>query len=523
MMNAHIKTLPRADLRPRLNRILSAHSLHFAAPKGILNMGDCHMRIKVSKPLLVKESENANDYLSFSLVVSADTSIQEFVASPLNHNGSTFRLLDLDAACWDCTKYPITLFNLKQTNTLYGAGWFPSGCLIMMPHGVPPLIHSHEDAESSALIQTTTPTIKTTNTLVKPSELLHSLTQRHGTSDDTTTLDAARLRHVNCVAQQDKEQEQNRKKEARIQALSSKNTGVANQVTRMLIKSRATGRDDLKQQDRIYFRFLLGTTEEFRFVSPQDTMGRILSSFVIPKGCTGELLYGNRRLPVLLRVYAAMERDYVTEFDQIVVRIFDTAREEAYKSIEEKDNDEDAIIVDTADHERPLGNAQPIHNPLMVSDNALELQSEICSSIDSTVSAHILQAIQPFLGQNKTLGSASIKVRQMKMKSQAKGDAKRIKKMEDRFFVELVTVRDDGKTCIASVAHVFVGRCDTLDRLLRDCAGGVPADASWEFLVPDNSMGLRKIHDTALKLVTAEQQELLHCYDRLVLRIFKQN
>mmetsp|Transcript_4164 Transcript_4164/g.6503 ORF Transcript_4164/g.6503 Transcript_4164/m.6503 type:complete len:100 (+) Transcript_4164:129-428(+) len=53
----------------------------------------------------------------------------------------------------------------------------------------------------------------------------------------------------------------------------------------------------------------------------------------------------------------------------------------------------------------------------------------------------------------------------MVMKSKSKGDKKRVKVMEDRFFVELIVIKADSGV---SSSYVFMSKTDTVQRLLEE-------------------------------------------------------
>jgi len=131
---------------------------------------------------------------------------------------------------------------------------------------------------------------------------------------------------------------------------------VSEQVLRMLMKSRATGNKNLKQQDRLYFQcFVLldddndcdddktnAMSKEYRYFSPQDTFAKIANSFQNQHGYLSEVLcrkpaenycdvddkdvnnkkknigdrtsiLTHRRFPVCTRIYEAITQGYLSE------------------------------------------------------------------------------------------------------------------------------------------------------------------------------------------------------------------
>ena len=101
----------------------------------------------------------------------------------------------------------------------------------------------------------------------------------------------------------------------------------------MLIKSRATGRESLKMQDRIYFECLVDDgvlRKDYRFFSPQDTFAKIASSFTTKARNTEILVKQSgmrttyRRLPVVMRLYEAISQGFLTDqVDTMIIRCFD--------------------------------------------------------------------------------------------------------------------------------------------------------------------------------------------------------
>jgi hypothetical protein len=117
----------------------------------------------------------------------------------------------------------------------------------------------------------------------------------------------------------------------------------------------------------------------------------------------------------------------------------------------------------------------------------------------------------------------------MQMKSKATGHSKQVK-MEDRFFLELVTVTDDatGDQCTATAAPVFVSLKNNLERLVRDHgkkAATTSPSWQWEILAPlsddaENS-SYRRISDYQMSFQDAQQSKLINPFDRLILRYFQ--
>ena len=105
----------------------------------------------------------------------------------------------------------------------------------------------------------------------------------------------------------------------------------------------------------------------------------------------------------------------------------------------------------------------------------------------------------------------------MQIKSKAIGDAKRIPKVEDRFFLEVVLIdKASGK---ATGSFQYLAKSDPLDRLLRSMDVQNQLSGDWDFLVPqgDNSMHYKRILDPSIALASAAEQGMVQSFDRLVL------
>lgn len=567
------------------------------------------------------------------------------------------RILDLlelqQARLWDCTLYPpmeITDWPLVsfpdhvglRSKTLFDAGWFPTGTLQVLPyHAIGPRLAAPEQYDDLQYNRpsvglgmeggetTTKPQVQwigavtnphdgvSTNTRLLPSQLLQSVTDRWGAGETNNNNDNEAARALELRNQQlerrraaaVRQRQRWDKLESRIQQLhdnaaaasassarGSRNRIVSQQVERMLIKSRATGRSDLKLQDRFYLSFVVdrGPNDdpllEHRYVSPQDTVGRLLEAFPCPAEWTSELLVRTtrsegdrdgecRRLPTLWRVYELVAEGVVAEFDRLVVRWYDPTCEEPSTSLQDDlesaaaasaDGDVDSMIPNNS---QPLDGAasalqvltdQPIE-PLSETvglDRPLELPpGPSVLEVHPAVGPILLRALQLYdndskassshrrttKGAAKASSAAAVKVRQMQLKSKARGDVKRVL-LPDRFFLELVTmvvlVSDAAETtttpsvsgvaacdspqppppCSVSVQSctpIFLSKCDPFERLIRDCVKRPDPAKDWMvslWVVPSSGSGgdLQLIPDHSMALQEAERQHLIQGFDRLI-------
>ncbi|CAB9503339.1 expressed unknown protein [Seminavis robusta] len=534
-------------------------------------MGDCRIRIFVSG-LCSSESNDSNNNKPWQLVLnklfSSDTTIGEVLSAD---ELSLLFADQTDNALWDCTMHPpkdITEWILKddsnKNKTLYDAGWFPSGTLRVARRidGVPLAstlqtddvqYNNTQQATTSAMpVQLAGTLASTTGTTVAssllPSQVLESVTRRF---DDDETMTTSQSTTTALSKQQRALQEKERAKrlDERIQKLNDKNKPVSDQVRKMLIKSRATGSKSLKQQDRIYFDICtisIGQEDQcFRYYSIQDTIGKgIISTFTCSSSnkeddVQAELLIRRkeeegaiyRRLPNLMRVYEAIERGFLEkeQVNKVVVRWYDTSSEEPTSSIEDEEqttattNPMDATTtsdVEMTEVSDPpptttpetISSASSSNNPQMIQDADL---AALLTQLDQ-------EEEEKKKSKKKSTSKTSAKVKQMLIKSKAKGDAKRVK-MPDRFFFDLVTV---STTTVAKATSqfCFLGQKDPLGRILRDCVKpALGNDANVELLVPTDDMATSSSfvplsNWSTMTFQEAQNANLLQPFGRIVLR-----
>ena len=417
-----------------------------------------------------------------------------------------------------------------------------------------------------------------------PSQLLHSVTQRFDNESATTTgnndsaEEALRQRRQYQQERQRKEQSRFQKLEAQIQRLEqkssdkSKNKNVSDQVKRMLIKSRATGASSLKPQDRVYFQVAVlvdhddsgeEATQEFRYFSIQDTIARILSQFEKPKSKStdasqmqSELLVSKtdttesnnnvvyRRLPNIMRVYEAIEQTLLQpDFNNIVIRWYNPSSSDELTMAEESEGEmqpestEQQPQAMAIDPPRSTSSTaallSEVNSPNASTDNESSSSQDPNVIVDTTLATllHTMDEEEQKRGKKKSTPSSIKKsaktvdkVRQMQIKSKAKGDAKRVK-MEDRFFLELVTVIQQQQQCESS--FVFLGKSDALGRIVRDCVKASLAknkkEEDYELLVIVSSNGdsnaqFRRLDNLSLTFQEAEAAQWIQPFGRLIIR-----
>lgn len=509
-------------------------------------MGDCRLRIQISKRLLLLKDDGRSDspLCTTSKVWSADTTLHDVLeqtgASTTTPSATTTLqslVRDYGATVWDCTIFPATNITSDcrtaeaQTKTLFAAGWFPSGCLQFLPAdavtsvvaGAADIYDDYQYSKCTAIREVGSSAkvqymgVKSSVVAMLPSQVLHSVTQRFDDDhDETAATDASRVRQQNKLLRQQVDEARARKLEERIRKLSeAEKKPVSDQVRRMLIKSGATGRAGLKVEDRVYLRCVLwdddnkddlSNKEIYRYFSIQDTVGRALSTFAPPTqhrqnevemlvavGSGGEVNY--RRLPVPMRFYEALAHSFLLgAVDTVVIRWYSPEQGSTAMITDSVDDsqpdvcDVDATMMNAATTVY-VGKSFPIDcTDAKTQVITRDVTAVVTQSAAYTHLAETLRTLEKDRRKGKKASSAAAKVREMQIKSKAVGDAKRVK-MPDRFFLELVTVADEPCSNLY-VVPVFLAKSDPLDRLMRDCASAKPpafSNWSWELLVASTS------------------------------------
>lgn len=357
--------------------------------------------------------------------------------------------------------------------------------------------------------------------------------------------------------------------------MSNKKKKVSEQVLRMLVKSRATGDKNLKERDRLYFQCLIlvddtddtntisandTLSKEYRYFSPQDTFAKIANSFsnsrpkgnkeifseVLCRRSTNQTEDGSGasplfgRFPVTMRVYEAQSEGYLTlsknisnYFDDMLIIRWYKDREDATPPIQDlatlntnlKDETDDTNIAETKDQMKleDVATKTPASTPMEV-DETIEKENNDSVTPTTFEDPELTDIIRGMdeannNGPKKAISAkksaAALKVRQMKMKSKAKGNKKL--KMEDRVFLEVVFISETGKKPVCE-SH-FLSENDQIERILRCVGTGTIGTANdWEFLVPEEDSRYRPIATTSILLKEAVEQEVLKSFERIILR-----
>eukprot|EP00934_Nitzschia_sp_Nitz4_P001570 Nitzschia sp. Nitz4//scaffold3_size479765//328967//330580//NITZ4_000136-RA/size479765-processed-gene-1.313-mRNA-1//-1//CDS//3329550866//1570//frame0 len=530
-------------------------------------MGDCRIRISIWQSLVLPSSEenHENAFVTVSRTYSADTTVRECFES-IKELWSLYkdsqRVEKHIFQLWDCTYNPpkeITDLPILQypdvtgarSQTLQNAGWFPSGTLIAAPVGMQPsnfsrVIYDDEQYNRSQPLEIH----KSGNMPAKvefsnmdsrpaPSQVLGAVSDRFSDNWDVQTAQAQAVRLQNKRDTQQRQQERQDKLDRRIRLLeqtsSSKNAKVSAQVRSMLIRSRATGDDRLVPEDRVYFECYLDKgadaelEREFRYFSPQESMSGIVRALgMTPQaGSTMvELLvkrpssssedtstFVYQQLPSLMRVYEATSKGFLTgNLDTLIIRWFDDAAD-ATESVLIPDSTVTPCDAPVHNSPEPLVSTAPMDTETAAATPVEEdiLRNQAIATAIKSMDDASLKGKKP-----KKASAAATKVRQIQIKSKAKGDTKRIPKMEDRFFLEFVKI--DSNDGSASSSCNFLGKGDSLNRIGQSLSL-LPDD--WVYLVPvvqgENTDRYTRIIDPSIKLTEAQRSGLLQPFDRVVL------
>ena len=556
-------------------------------------------------------------------------------------------------ALWDCTLSPprdITSWPRQdypdlqglKSKTLHAAGLFPSGTWMAIPKGMTPNTFSGHDSNVYVDVQynnsngdsnnDNTETVEKMNTsrsvkfndpalrldtssIPLPSRVMETVSNRFAAEEraeelkrmETSETSITALRRKNIQLRAQKELERVTKLDQRIAMLEeqsnnnnskpNKKKKISDQVLRMLVKSRATGDKNLKDQDRFYFQCLIlfddnnaNTTtndsedhntaktapggaipsKEYRYFSPQDTFAKIANSVsnnngrhkankeffseVLCRRSEGQIekemqtaLPVYRRFPTTMRIYEAKSRGYlslsenITNYfdDTLIIRCYKD-REDATPLIQDEtilpiNNETESIKEGITDSDDQMASADAATMSICTPTAADKKTNTACNDTDTTMTTtttfedtQLSDAIRQMDDANKKgtkkglsakKSAAALKVRQMKMKSKAKGNKKL--KIEDRVFLEVVSISEIGRKPICEC--YFLSRKDPIERILQWMGGTGSTNTKnaadhWEFLVLQDDSRYRPISTTSILMKEAEETEIFKSFDRLVLR-----
>jgi hypothetical protein len=333
---------------------------------------------------------------------------------------------------------------------------------------------------------------------------------------------------------------------------SQTSTKVSQQVRTMLIKSRAVGPKQLRMEDRIHFQVIFwndtthhsqlpgqsnnvdkgndaATAPQYIFGSKAATIGRLVDQissslslrqssntvleFIVtaPNSSTSttdntgssNIAARYARIPNTMTLMEAIRAEYVSDFDEIIIRsynsttndntihkeeinvattegiptpsILDTKRdplERKDESVCSKDDDMADVAHETTS--KISTDELPKQTQKDISEDAA-LSSSMGIDWSQQIKSAFLEMEQEMLSNKKKKSSStSAKVRSMLMKGKAMGDKKRVKAMEDRFYLELVILSNASNTTddlqvICPSLYLFLSKKDPIMRIVETC------------------------------------------------------
>jgi len=488
-------------------------------------MNQCRLKILVSEEVM---GASGND----DGLVGKSAFVKQYDAdATLRHVRDDFiDTIKGSFSIWDCTLHPPKdisdwLFEKwpnrsgPRAKTLFSAGCFPSALWQVTPKGVEPYLRSAaEDSQYNQRTSIREDTVLTSKVElldqpmnVKPSQVLNHVKERFG--DDRVeeeTVEAILARKSNLRERKLKEESYHAGLEERIRNLDGIKGNTSKKVKKMLIKSRCTGIKSLKMQDRVYLHIgVVGkgyAKEHFRYFSRQDTVARLIQTLSENNDPSQEVEVlvsvspkTYRSMPLLFRLYEAIEKNVLEEVDSIVLRYFTPPNEHPTTSIFE-DISAATITTGTDTHNDDITSTN--HQEGILSDGGH------MSILPKDLVQKFNDAIATIDKKSKTKRSTTVKVREMMMKSKSKGDTKRTKKLEDRFFVEFIVLNMQGDV---SSSYVFMSKTDTVRRLLEEHM----QESCAAYAINGESIYVEVSHESVLQEL--QRDDVLNCFGRLLI------
>lgn len=480
--------------------------------------------------------------------------------------------IELCLAIYDCTLNPPTdvtdhvnkFFATTGPNsiTLQSLGWFPSAKLVVFDSRNDSLrdslfqsnLHRDEDFEYNLPNGEYSQKVEKHPTVL-PSQLMDVSQYRMNSGSVETSSSSLPSKPVKKRT----EKERRTKLDALILKLdeSSKKSKVSSQVRKMLIKSRAEGNNNIRVEDRFYIDTVLTIDDcdrkEESFSQEEEEKHTVVHYFfgrscnighVVSKVVNG-LNIGNekmaellvldrkltsssevknsvyRRLPNMLPIYEAERLGYIENFDRVIVQIFDKKAGETTSLLtslcDERTNDsidqnvETELLDQSSDQE-----ASNHENKSVVSMDKVDVPSDD----QLKLYIKIKHAIEKFdaMNQKKVKTSkVSEKVRQMLMKSKAKGNKKCHEK--DRLYLEVLCIQSN---YTVSSSFVFMSKFDQIKKLVNGLPNWNASESDFTIFIEanldDKSVDpCYRVLPCELKCMDAEEQGFLKSFQRIIL------
>jgi len=235
-------------------------------------------------------------------------------------------------------------------------------------------------------------------------------------------------------------------------------------------------------------------------------------------------------LPNLLRFYEAIDAGYLANFERVVVRFYDPTKEDPTTSVSMDSTSMNATGRDTTAVSSSVKSStvnstteEPTHTTM--GDESSKEDGKYYFADEALSTA--LAAMESKNKKSKTAKSSAAvsKVRQMQMKSKAKGDAKRVP-MPDRFFVEVVLAKRSNHSNDVNILDppmpYFLANSDPLHRLLKDEWVKAPLGSahlgSAQFVIPSprGDHMFRRVPDPSESVQNISSAGILSSFDQMI-------
>jgi len=371
---------------------------------------------------------------------------------------------------------------------------------------------------------------------------------------------------------------------------SGKQQSINRKVQQMLIKNRAQGNKRLREEDRFYLEVINlcdindtstnvsdspSTSSSYYFFSIVSTIGKLASSITANNTIktdnnkdvrvealiqyksetdneqppnrkpstnpSSSLPNTYRRLPNNISLHDAQTKGYLNLFDRIIIRSYlhddgvvptpSILDEEFYKKLDIENKSKSLNLAPANNYESGSSNETKENAVITeleangISKNSKVAATEISNAIQR------MEALQNKKGKKKSNKKTSEKVRQMLMKSKAKGDKKT--KDVDRYYVEVILVDQhkalqENLEIIAQSSYHFFRKRFTVEQIIKSViiCDKNESDARMEFLVRskvtsnESDAPLYTNVPKHLTLVEAESKGFLSQFDSIVIRRF---
>lgn len=445
-----------------------------------------------------------------------------------------------------------------------------------------------------------------------PSQIFQAIQDRHVVNDELRLKDSKRPLPSNSALESSIiQKERNKRLDAKLKDLdtklmsksgsktANKNKRITKQVRNMLIKSRSEGESKLRQEERIYLELVVfqddfESCEEsgsdtivpqvtknnkdvepfFRFYSRATTIGKATSTVLkkfqekekilnlSDENFMSEFLISSPspsgekesstwcRLSNNMVFHDAIRKEYVRDFDRVVVRIFNKKQATQTQSIEDffskkiEQIESVPVPVSGVDIQNNIKMTEETNN-----NEAAEIPSQELDNSARKISLYINKEIKQFelhssesdtkkkksvrsaksssatdKAKNKKTKKVSKQVQNMLMKSRSTGDKKL--KLEERVYIEVLVFQDhdkDNSSKRMESIYKYFSRSSNIGKAISTVTGPASKNSTAEFLISidqdtDSPLWMRLPSNMCFS--EALQKNYLKEFDRVVVRVF---